>query len=57
MNLNNTQKALLRFARCELTDQEDEMAKAEKVKDLNVYMTARARAEALRRVVELYDRK
>jgi len=57
MNLNNTQKALLRFAKCEIDDLEIEMSTTEKAKDFNAYMTSRARREALQRVVDLYDRK
>jgi len=57
MNLNNTQKALLKFAKCEVADQEDQMAISEKGKDLDSYMAARVRRDACQRVVSLYESK
>lgn len=57
MTQNSTQKALLKVVRIELSDQEALMASSKEIKDLDAYMTARARREALQRVVELYDRK
>ena len=57
MSLNNTQKALLKFAKCEVADQEDQMAISEKGKDLDSYMAARVRRDACQRVVSLYEQK
>ena len=57
MNLNNTQNALLKFAKCEVADQEDQMAISEKGKDLDSYMMARARRDACQKIASLYESK
>ncbi len=47
----------MKFAKCEVDDQEDQMAISDKGKDLDSYMMARARRDACQKIASLYESK